>query len=121
MSDVKPVEKELTVEEGIEKVRLTIIKQLEIMNGKIAKSDKTYIECNLGSLFWSRIIGEFFVPKTWLPKRAEIHLDDIESNKTKVKILVKDTHKYGVKWGYVKKYNETLQDVAESIVKSIEK
>lgn len=120
MSDVKPVEKELTVRKGLKEVKLAIIKHLETMKGKVVKSDATYIECDFGSLLKSRLLGEFWVSKATLPKKAEFHLEDIGNNETKVKIFVRDTHKYGVKWGYVKKYEKALQEAANSIVGAIE-
>lgn len=120
MSSVTTAKKELTAKKSIKEVKLAIIQQLEIMKGKVVKSDKSYIECDFGSLLTSRLLGEFWVSKATLPKKAEIHLDGIGSNETKVKILVKDTHKYGVKWGYVKKYEEALQEVVDSIIGAIE-
>ena len=74
MSSVTPVEKEVTVRRGISEVKLTIIKQLETMNGEIVKSDRDYIECDFGSLAKSRIIGEFWVSKATLPKKVKINL-----------------------------------------------
>lgn len=119
MGSVTPAEKELIVRKSIEEVRLSIIKQLETMKGKVVKSDELYIECDFGSLLKSRLLGEFWVSKATLPKKAEIRLQVIGNNETKVKILVRDTHKYGVKWGYVKKYENALQEVANSILEAI--
>lgn len=120
MGGVTPVEKELTVRKGIKEVKLAIIQQLEIMNGKIAKSNEDYIECDFGSLLKSRVLGEFWVSKTTLPKKVKINLEGVNDNSTKVKILVIDTHKYGIKWGYVKKYEKALQEVADPIIRAIE-
>jgi hypothetical protein len=120
MSSVKPVEKELTVKKNIEEVNADIMNLLAIMKGKFVKYEENYIECDFGSLLKSRLIGEFWVSKATLPKKAEIHLEGIDGKVTKVKIHIKDTHKYGVKWGYVKKYEEALQEVADSIVRGIE-
>ena len=120
MGSVTPVEKELIVGKGIEEVKLAIIKQLETMKGKIVKSDEAYIECDFGSLLKSRLLGELFVSKATLPKKAEIHIEGIGSNETKVKTVVRDTHKYGIKRGYVKKYEKALQEVVDSIVGAIE-
>ena len=119
MSDVTPVVKELITRKTIEDARMAIIRQLEAAGGKIIKSDEAYIECDFGSLLLSRIIGEFWVPRNMLPKKAEIHLEPTENNGTKVKILIRDTHKYGIILGYVKKYENALQDVADSVLSAI--
>lgn len=116
---VKPIERELTVGKSIREVKSNIITQLEIMKGKIIKSDKNYIECDLGSLLRSRLIGEFWVSKNTLPKKVEIRLELINKNETKVKIFVRETHKYGLKTGYVKKYEQALQEVSDSIIAAI--
>ena len=120
MSGITPVEKELIVRKGMEEVKSAIKKSLENTKGKNVKSDEDYIECDFGSLLMSRLIGEFWVSKATLPKKAEIHFEGIGSNETKVKILVRDTHKYGIKMGYVKKYEKALQELADSIVGTIE-
>jgi len=120
MSSVTPAEKEWTEMKDIKQVKSATMKQLETMKGKIVKSDEAYIECDFGSLLKSRFIGEFWVSKATLPKRAEIRFNIMGNNETKVRILVRDTHKYGVKWGYVKKYEEALQEVADSIVGAIQ-
>lgn len=119
MGSITPVEKELIVGKGIEEVKLAIIKQLETMKGKIVKSDEAYIECDFGSLLKSRLLGELWVSKATLPKKAEIHIEGIGSNETKVRTVVRDTHKYGIKRGYVKKYEKALQEVVDSIVDAI--
>ena len=112
---IRPVEKEITIKKNIEDIRQDIIKQIENMNGKIVKNEKNYIESDFGSLLKSRLLGEFFVSTATLPKKAEINLESTGDNETKVKILVRDTHKYGIKAGYVKKYEKALQEVADSI------
>lgn len=117
--DVTPVKKELNVKKGLEEVRLVILKQLETMKGKIVKSEIDYIESDFGSLFNSRIIGEFWVSKKTLPKKTHIHLVRVDNNNTRVEIIIVDTHKYGTKVGYVKKYENALEELADSIIEAI--
>ena len=116
---ITPVEKEITVKKSIEDIRKSIIEQIENMNGRIVKNEENYIESDFGSLLKSRLLGEFFVSTATLPKRAEIKFESLGNNETKVKILVRDTHKYGIKAGYVKKYEKALRETAESIIKII--
>ncbi|WP_321421369.1 hypothetical protein [uncultured Methanobacterium sp.] len=107
---VNPVNRELVVNKDIGNVRIDLVKGLKSMKGKITTSDENFIECDFGSLFKSRMLGEFFVNKNTLPRRALINLEKAGENRTMVKIFIKDTHKYGVKIGYNGKYEEALRD-----------
>ncbi len=56
-----------------------------------------------------------FFPGSTLPKKAVIKFSEIESNQTHIAVQVTDTHKLGFKAGFVKKYEQALQDLANSI------
>ena len=92
---------------------------LQTLRGRIAHSDDRSIECDFGSLLKSRLLGEFWVSKSTLPKRATIELKEAENGATTITLVVRDTHKYGVKWGYVKKYEKALEELADSIMSGI--
>ncbi|MFA5875952.1 MAG: hypothetical protein WC901_04665 [Candidatus Margulisiibacteriota bacterium] len=120
MSEVSPVHREMIVKKSVSEVTAIIISRLQLLKGNIVRSDGTIIECDLGSLVKSRLLGEFFVSKSTLPKKAMISFKDAEGGDTQVTLDVRDAHKYGVKWGYVKKYEKALEGVADSILAPIE-
>lgn len=120
MSKINPVEIEVFVNRSINETNNLIRTQLQNMKGKIVNCNENYIECKLGSLAKSRIIGEFFVSKETLPKKAEVYLKPVDKDGTNIKILVSDTHRFGIKFGYVKKYESALNDTANSIVNVVQ-
>jgi hypothetical protein len=120
MSGVNPVHREMTVRKPVAEVRSVISSSLARLKGKTVVSDDTGIECKFGSLLISRLLGEFWVSRATLPKKAIIKLDDAQDGHTKVTIEVRDTHKWGVKWGYVNKYELALQELSDSILSSLQ-
>ncbi len=119
MSKVKPVHKEMTVEKNISEIRDIITAKLQTLKGKFAQSEDTRIECDFGSLLKSRLMGEFWVSKSTLPKKAIIKLDSAETGGTKITLDIQDTHKYGLKLGFVKKYEEALTELSDSILSGL--
>jgi hypothetical protein len=120
MSEVNPVHRETTVTKTVSEVRDIITSRLQFLKGKIVMSDDMSMECDFGSLLKSRLLGEFWVSKSTLPKKAMINLKDAESGHTLITLDMRDTHKYGVKWGYVKKYEKALEELADSILSSFQ-
>lgn len=120
MSGVNPVHRETTVKKNLSEVKDIITSRLQLLKGKVVRSDDTSIECDFGSLLKSRLLGEFWVSKSTLPKKAVINLQDAENGDTRITLDVRDTHKYGVKWGYVKKYQKALEELADSILSGFE-
>ena len=104
MSKINPVLREVVVPKSISEVRETLMAILPRLNGNIEHSDEKIIECNFGSLLKSRLIGEFWVSKSTLPKKAIIQLQYSEHSGTTIILRVIDTHNYGIKLGFVKKY-----------------
>ncbi len=121
MGNINPSKTELTVTKNIESVRNSILTCLKTRNGKIIVSNDNYIECELGSLLKARVLGEFFIKKETLPRKAEINLEKLDNGEIKVNIFIKDTHKYGIKMGYIKKYEKVLNDDLEMIISAINK
>jgi hypothetical protein len=119
MNDVVPIERIVNVGKSGKELQLVMLVHLAAIKGRIVESHDSYIKCKFGSLLVSRLIGEFFVPRATLPKMAEIHLSADGDHKTRVKIVVSHTHKYGVKWGYVKKYEKALQELLDAIVQFV--
>ena len=97
MSKVKQIHNEMLVEQSTSEIRNIITAKLQSLKGKIVQSDDRRIECDFGSLLKSRLIGEFWVSKSTLPKKAIIELGDTESGGTKITLDVLHTHKYGFK------------------------
>jgi hypothetical protein len=119
VSQVKPVHRELMVEKNPLDVRDAILAGLPALDGRVIHSEDNSIECDFGSLLQSRLIGEFWVSKSTLPKKAVIKMQ-AASGGTAVVLDIHDTHKFGVKWGFVKKYNEALEELCESLLSAIQ-
>lgn len=119
MSKVEPVHRELTVEKNALDVRNAILARLPALDGRVVHADGNSIECDFGSLLQSRLIGEFWVSKSILPKKAVIKMQ-AASGGTAVSLDIRDTHKYGLKWGFVKKYEEALEELCESLLSAIQ-
>jgi len=119
MSEVTPVHQELTVARDISDLRLALQQRVQALNGRIVPSEGNSIVCDFGSLFQSRMIGEFWVSKATLPKQAVIQLQAASGGGTRLVLDIKDTHKYGFKLGYVKKYEEALQELSESLLSAV--
>jgi hypothetical protein len=119
MGNVNPLKTELIVNKNIESVKNSIVNCLKTRNGKIIVSDDDYIECEFGSLLKARMFGEFFIKKETLPRKAEINLEKLNDKKTKINIFIKDTHKYGIKAGYINKYEKVLNKDLDTITNAI--
>jgi len=119
MSDILPIEKEWTVHKNIDEVVRILVKSLKSFKGRIVESSSNRIVCDFGSLLLSRLLGEFWVSRATLPKRAEIQLEPTGDSETVLKLVVRETHKYGIKAGYVKKYQQALQEISDAICDSI--
>ncbi len=120
MSRVNPVHREVIVTKSISEVLQNIMGTLQALRGKIAHSDDRRIECDFGSLLKSRLLGEFWVSKSTLPKRVTIELKEVENGNIAIIFDVRDTHKYGILWGCVKKYEKALEELADSILSVLE-
>ena len=120
MSKINPVLREVVVPKSISEVRETLMTILPRLNGNIEHSDENIIECNFGSLLKSRLIGEFWVSKSTLPKKAIIQLQYSEHSGTTIILRVIDTHKYAIlKLGFVKKYEQALEELLDSILSAL--
>ena len=119
MSGIEPVERRWRVNMSLDEARSALVKALEFFKGRVVKSYGAYIECNFGSLLKSRLFGEFWVSRATLPKKAEINLERINEFHTEVRLLIRETHKYAFKWGFVDKYKRALQELADAIQTSV--
>jgi hypothetical protein len=115
MGNVIPVEKVWTVDKNISEASVNLLAAVRYLKGDVVKSTESYIECRFGSLLKSRLIGEFWVSRATLPKKAEIYLQPTADGQTTIKLIIKDTHKYGLKAGFVGKYQQALQELADYI------
>ena len=120
MSEVKPVHMELSVAGSPAEVGSALLKQAQALNGRLVRSEANAIECDFGSLLVSRLVGEFWVPKSTLPKKAVIGLQAAAAGGTLVVLDIHDTHRFGYKLGYVGKYEAALQELAEALISAIE-
>ena len=119
MSGVNPVHREVTVKTNISEVRQSIMGTLQALRGRTANSGDGSIECDFGSLLKSRLLGELFVSKSTLPKRATLELKEAKTGGTTITLDVRDTHKLGIKVGYIKKYEQALEELADSILAGV--
>ena len=120
MSGVTPVHREMTVREAVSEVRSVITAKLVLLEGKIVLSDDADIECDFGSLLWSRLLGKLWVSNSALPKKATIKIEDAQNGLTRITIDVRDTHWEEVKLGYVRKYEQALEELSDSILSGLE-
>ncbi len=119
MSKIEPVEKRWIVNMSLDEARSALAKALELLKGRAVKSGGDYIEYNFGSLLKSRLVGELWVSRATLPKKAEIHLERINEFQTEVSLLIRETHKYAFLWGLGDKYKRALQEIADAIQDSV--
>jgi len=120
MSEVKPVHKELTVGMDIPDLRAALLQRVQMLDGRVVRSEGDSMVCDFGSLLQSRLLGEFWVSKATLPKQAFIQMQTAGGGSTRLVLDIKDTHKFGFKWGFVKKYEEALQELSEFILFAIQ-
>lgn len=116
MSSIKPATREVTLKVSASDARATILEQISLLNGRIVPTSESTIEVDFGSLLKSRLLGEFWVSKSTLPKRAAIEIEGTRDRGSRVKVVVRDTHQWGVKWGYRDKYEQSLQELADLIL-----
>lgn len=121
MSGVTPVHREMNVNKNLAETKSLILSHMATLKGKVKQSSDSEIEGAFGSLLMSRLLGEFWVSKATLPKKANIKLEAAQNGQTKVIIDVQDTHKWGVKWGYVKKYELALVELADQIMSGLQR
>jgi hypothetical protein len=121
MSNIEPVERKWRVNISLDEARTALVKTLEFLKGRRdMKSSGAYIEYNFGSLLRSRLLGEFWVSRETLPKKVEIYLARINESQTEVNLLIRETHKYAFKWGFVDKYKRAIQELADAIQTSVQ-
>jgi len=118
MSSVTPIHKELTVGRDLPAVQAALLQRVKMLDGHLVRSEENSIVCEFGSLLQSRLVGEFWVSKATLPKQAIIQLQPA-SGGTLLVLDIKDTHKFGFKWGFEKKYQEALQELSEYILSAV--
>ena len=118
MSAVQPVHKELTVGRDLPAVQAALLQRLKMLDGRLVRSEGNSIVCDFGSLLQSRLVGEFWVSKATLPKQAVILMQPA-SGGTRLVLDITDTHKFGFKWGFEKKYQEALQELSEYILSAV--
>jgi hypothetical protein len=120
MSGTIKTHRELTVPMDISAVRDAILLKLHVLEGRLIRSENNYIECDFGSLLESRLIGEFWVPASTLPKKAVLNLQANSEATTRIIVDVYDTHRFGFMWGYVEKYKQAIDDVADTILSAVQ-
>jgi hypothetical protein len=123
MSNIEPVERKWRVNMSLDEARAALVKALELLKGRAVTSvtsSGAYIKYDFGSLLKSRLLGEFWVSRETLPKKVEIYLARINESQTEVNLLIRETHKYAFKWGFVDKYKRALQELADAIQTSVQ-
>ena len=120
VSGIEPVEKRWIVNMSLDEARSALAKALELLKGRATTSSGAYMKYDFGSLLKSRLLGEFWVSRETLPKKAEIHLERISEFQTEVNLRIRETHKYAFKWGFVDKYKRALQEIADAIQDSVQ-
>jgi hypothetical protein len=119
MSSVMPIHKELTIGRELPAVQAALLQRIKMLDGRLVHSDGNSIVCDFGSLLQARLVGEFWVSKATLPKQAAIQMQPANGG-THLVLDIKDTHKFGFKWGFEKKYQEALQELSEYILSAVQ-
>lgn len=115
MADVTAVTRNLQTLEKRENIEKKLIEEAGSIKGRVVNQEEDFIELDFGSLLRSRLLGEFWVSRDTLPKRARIQLT-ISKHGMDINIAVVHTHRYGVMAGYKKKYQQALEETADRIV-----
>ena len=116
MSGIHPVHRVVTTTKTVPEVRQHINAVVQARKGVIAHFDGNVIVCDFGSLMKSKLLGELWVSKSTLPARATILLARTDDGETQGTLDVVDTHRYRFKVGFVKKYQDALRELANSIL-----
>jgi hypothetical protein len=119
MSSITPVHRELTVDRDLPAVHAALLERVKMLAGRLVRSEANSIVCDFGSLLQSRLLGEFWVSKATLPKQAIIQMQ-AASGGTHLVLDIKDTHMFGFKWGFEKKYEEALQELSGHLLSAVE-
>ncbi len=118
MSGVQPVHRELIVGRDMPAVQAALLQRVKMLDGRLVRTEANSIVCDFGSLLQSRLVGEFWVSKATLPKQAIIQMQATDGG-TRLVLDIKDTHKFGFKWGFEKKYEEALQELSEYLLSAV--
>jgi hypothetical protein len=119
MSGVEVAYRAVTTPQPASVVQSALVTAAEALGGRVAVSESNRLDFDLGSLAKSRLIGEFWVSGSTLPKRVTARWETVDAGGTRLEVWVADTHQLGVKWGYVGKYEQALREVADRIVVAV--
>ena len=108
-------EQEIIVIKNIFDAKNLVTESLLKLKGKIIVNAQNRIECDFGSHLKSKLLGELFVSGSTLPKKAVAVFVETGDDNTRVSIIVSETHKFGFKAGFAKKYQLSLNELADSI------
>jgi hypothetical protein len=75
-------------------VRQAVERFLQQQNMKIVAEEDREFVAKQGSQFLTRMLGSWFVPATWLPKRATVRLRQVEGG-TRVSAMIEETMGFG--------------------------
>ena len=74
------------------------------------------LERDFGRKTSSRLLGEFFIPKRMLPIKAEITLQSVGEQETRVEVVLSNRGYWGLNYaGLHKKYLVTFQEITDRV------
>ncbi len=115
---MKPIKCQIEVSSSDTQIKRAIIATVKTLGGVAEQSGECF-EIRLGSLLKSRLLGEFWVSRSTLPKIVRISIGGSEAGHTCVTLDVASAHKFGIKLGYKKKYALALQEVSDVFINAI--
>lgn len=63
---------------------------------RIAEDRTQVVVAEQGSQLGTRLLGGWFVPVTWLPKRARVQISEASEGRFRVRVLLEDTLGFGI-------------------------
>ena len=86
----------------------------EAKGGKVTTGPDGSIEATTGKKAWVRILGAFFVPRSWWPLKTTLHFTPAGTG-TSVEMTVADNWGVGIRTGMKGKYDELMQARAAEV------
>ena len=82
--------------------------------GKVTAMPDGSLQGTTGKKVATRILGAFFVPRSWWPLKTKVRLTP-DGSRTSVEIVVADNFGIGIRTGMRGKYAELMQDQATQL------
>lgn len=96
-----------------DEVRARVAEYLESIGARVTAGEGSYVG-DSGKKVAVRILGAFFVPRTWWPLRTEVQLAAADGG-TDVTATVSDNFGLGIRTGMKTKYSELTEERLQAL------